>query len=308
LQEPVQNNRFCNRLLILPFFLALCTACKSAPKPPPLPPPPEPAVSLAFDHIEAESINKATVYYLLTIDNLHTVPANFALRNWYVTVYGIELEKESSTLTNNGAPADTLTITAAPQNSAEALLALDLDLQPFHGQGSLPGSSDISDDYRAKLVLDFSWQYEKEKPKAYTAEADAIFPRIQEPEFTITSIAILQAELINTRFRVKLRIDNPNIFPVDLSSFGYSLYGDGRFWADGKEKNVLHVPGKGSAETSLFLVMNFINMKRSLLDEVIAMALVNYRFAGEVEVGTGISYLPEFHMKFDQSGKSEVFY
>jgi LEA14-like dessication related protein len=116
----------------------------------------------------------------------------------------------------------------------------------------------------------------------------------------------MQAELINTRFRVSLRIDNPNFFPVALSSFGYELYGEGRFWADGEEQDVLYIPAKGSAETNLFLLMNFINMKRHLLDEVIAMQLVRYRFTGEVEVGTGVSWLPQFHMGFDRTGNSIV--
>jgi LEA14-like dessication related protein len=97
------------------------------------------------------------------------------------------------------------------------------------------------------------------------------------------------------------------MFPVELSSFGYELYGDGRFWADGKEKDILYIPAKGTEETNLFLLMNFINMKRNLLDEIIAMRLVRYRFTGEAMVGTGVSWLPEFRMRFDRSGRSEVF-
>jgi LEA14-like dessication related protein len=170
----------------------------------------------------------------------------------------------------------------------------------------LPANSNNFDEYSAELTLSLSWQYGADAPCVTELRAAVVLPRIREPEFTITSITVMQAELINTRFRVNLRIDNPNAFPVDLSSFDYELYGTGRFWAEGREKNVLMVPARGSAETRLFLVMNFINMKRELLDEVIALGRVPYRFTGAAMVATGIPLLPEFHVDFNRSGVSTV--
>jgi hypothetical protein len=52
--------------------------------------------------------------------------------------------------------------------------------------------------------------------------------------------------------------------------------------------------------------MNFINMKRKLLDDIIALRQVRYRVAGSVKMETGIESLPVFNMKFDLSGNSPV--
>jgi hypothetical protein len=52
--------------------------------------------------------------------------------------------------------------------------------------------------------------------------------------------------------------------------------------------------------------MNFINMRRELLNEVIALGQVPYRFTGEALVDTGIPMLPSFRMDFDRSGYSAV--
>jgi hypothetical protein len=52
--------------------------------------------------------------------------------------------------------------------------------------------------------------------------------------------------------------------------------------------------------------MNFIDMKRKLLDDIIAMRQVHYRFSGNVDVGTGAEWLPVFNMIFDRSGNSPV--
>ena len=52
--------------------------------------------------------------------------------------------------------------------------------------------------------------------------------------------------------------------------------------------------------------MNFINMRRDLLDQVIQLRQVQYRFKGKAEVSTGIEYLPSFVMTFDRQGLSGV--
>ncbi|MDR1278520.1 MAG: LEA type 2 family protein [Treponema sp.] len=282
---------------LLFFSLFCCLTCKSPP------PPPEetPVSTLYFDHIEAESISRIVLYYRLWTENPLPLPLNLKIGGWKAVVDGHEYDLNNVSLACDTVSAGEARIEVPAGGGAEKMLRLDLNL------GASPAASGNSGDYRAELRVDLVYQYDQRRPLAGTAAALAVFPRIREPEFTITAIAIMQAELINTRFRVSLRIDNPNVFPVDLSSFGYELYGAGRFWADGREEDVLHIPALGSAETRLFLMMNFINMKRSLLDEVIALRQVRYRFTGEAEVGTGVSWLPRFHMGFDHTGNSAVY-
>jgi len=114
----------------------------------------------------------------------------------------------------------------------------------------------------------------------------------------------MQAELINTRFFVRLRIDNPNPFPVTLSSFSYKLYGSGLFWAEGIDTSEWIVPAMESSEKELFLIMNFIETRRDLLDRVIAMQWVSYQFTGMVEINA--PDMPVFTKNFDLRGESEV--
>jgi len=129
---------------------------------------------------------------------------------------------------------------------------------------------------------------------------------VKNPEFEILSIAIIQADLVNTMFEAVVRINNPNDFAVDLSSIDYKLYGNGMFWADGRGSDILHIQAKSSCETEFHFTMNFINMSRKLLDDVIAMRHVNYRFEGDVEVEPFVPSLPAFQMTFNRSGLSEV--
>ncbi len=161
-------------------------------------------------------------------------------------------------------------------------------------------------EHRLRVRLGAKLQDATGKPIGLQTETLAGFPRIREPVFTITSIKISRAELINTRLKVSLRVDNPNVFPVELTTFSYELFGNNRFWADGALTKVLSVPAGASAGVDLALVMNFINMKRELLDQVIALREVDYRFAGRATVGTGFDYLPVFPLRFDHQGVSAV--
>jgi len=127
-----------------------------------------------------------------------------------------------------------------------------------------------------------------------------------EPNFNIISIAVIQADLINTQFEAVIEIDNPNVFDLNLSSLGYELYGNGKLWADGKGKDILHIPAQSSCQTEFRFSMNFINMSRPLLDDIIAKRQVRYRFAGNVTVEPVIKNTDPFTMNFERSGLSGV--
>jgi LEA14-like dessication related protein len=279
-------------LVFLPLLLAACAS--------PAPPVAEkaPGARLFLDRVEAAGPERVSLYFTLEVENPRNRPVALELRNWRLYLNEIE-GPAGALLSMEGGP---------PRIAAAASTAfpLRLDLEPDREAGLSAGEDSPGGDYRAKLNLELAYTGEDGGTLTGEASAEAVFPRVREPVFTITAITIRKAELINTRFQVNLRIDNPNVFPLDLSALNYELYGAGRFWADGTETETLHIPGQAFAEARLFLVMNFINMKRELLDQVLVQRQVPYRFTGSAEIETGLDHLPRFRMDFDQSGFSEV--
>ena len=126
------------------------------------------------------------------------------------------------------------------------------------------------------------------------------------PKFNILSIVILQSDLINTEFETTVTIENLNEFPVNLISINYELYGDDLLWASGERKNILHVPANSSCETEFRFSMNFMGMNRRMLDNIIAMHQVNFRFSGTAEVDAEYPNISPFITRFDITGLSEV--
>jgi LEA14-like dessication related protein len=280
----------------LSVFLALCLSCASPAPPPaesgaagPAPAPlPRPGASLSFDRVEAESPERLILWFSLEAENPRSEEARLAFSGRRAVFNG-----------KAGAAAF-----SAPEGLVAgggkfaAPLSLGIDPREF--------LNDDAGECGVELGFDLVFDYGGGKTERVPVKAAASFPLILKPEFRIISVAVKKAELIDTRFKVRILLKNPNFFPVELSAFSFELYNGSRLWAGGSRKNIMLIPQGQSAETDLLLTMNFIDMRRDLLDQVIAMEQIDYRFTGEATVSTGIGYLPSFRWKFDQSGRSAV--
>jgi LEA14-like dessication related protein len=253
-----------------------------------------PISTLTFEKIEAENTETLFLTFKLDVDNTTSHDANLLFQNPTLSINGnfaneslfsLELPKQE-------------TLMKQEQKSISLHLV-------FHASEYERNYQADFDEYAFSLTLPVQYIFPDETIETF-ANAEVNFPRIRKPDFNITEIKIVQAELINTRLKVSIQVDNPNHFSVELTSFNYELYGDGRFWARGEETDLLNIPAKDSAEIDLFLTMNFTNMRRNVLDQVIKMTEVRYRFNGNAAVETGISYLPHFIMDFEHQGNSDV--
>lgn len=276
---------------VLPvFFVFFLAACAAAPPPPE----DEPSGALAFQRIEAGEGGLGILYFSVLVQNPRSSGLVWTLDRGSLSVDGASFPGAYSL----DFPEP---ISVASGGTAGSVLALNLDMR------SLTELADNGGDSVAlRLSVRALASYGGGTPFTITMNGEAAIPRCREPRFSITSIAVSQAELVNTRLKVGLKIENPNPFPVELASLAYELYGDGRFWADGSLQDILSIPPHGASEASVMLLMNFINMRRELLDQVIAMNQVRYRFRGDVLVSAPLEYLPSFPMSFDLSGNSPV--
>jgi LEA14-like dessication related protein len=242
--------------------------------------------------VEAGEEGRIRVFFLAAVENPRTAGARLGLAGWALVLDGQRARGEAGF------------VPEGPRVEASSSAAIPLGVTVDIAE--LLSSGGEGADVPAELTADLAFSFDNGEIAVLTLSAAAVFPRIREPEFSITGIKIMKAELINTRLKVDLRIDNPNPFPLTLSSLSYELYGQGRLWAEGEETDILVLDPEASAEKELRLVMNFIDMDRRLLDRVIALGKVPYRFTGEVEAVPGLDYLPRFRTAFDRSGEAEV--
>ena len=298
------------RKFFIPFLLALAVFCGCKSKPP-IPMPegivviPNPAASIHLKITETQNPNEVSFDLVLRAGNPRHDAAGLNLESRRLLINGVEVNRGFS-LTPDKIGTTVPGISKKKPGTADTALRLNLDLKVLSAEGF-----SLVEDMELAPEFDCVFAYQPE-PNAETEHVNVkalgkfTFTPVQRPVLTITEIAVIKDELINTKFRVKLDIYNPNPFPVELSSFEYELFGNSRFWADGKERNVFAVGGLKSQAAQLRFSMNFIDMRRNLLDQVINLKDVNYRFKGDAVVATGVEYIPRFSNPFDLSGLSRV--
>jgi len=293
-------SRFFNLIFLGFLFMpGLLSGCKSEPlsiaEPVAAPHTPS-SFALAFKGLEADDPAHMKVFFALEAEPPLPQGVSARLASWQIEIDG---EDASSAFSLEYPQGDTLS-TGTSINS-QIPLKLNMDIGALATRGLAP-----KDDYSVTLITKLDYSLPSTPPEKVEVRSLVAIPGVQPPRFNITEIAILKAELINTRFRVGLRIENPNPFPLELSAFSYSLYGNGLLWADGTDKNAIHLREKSSRQGNVMLLMNFINMNRALLDQITRLEDVNYRFTGDVQVSTGFDFLPTFNDGFDISGYSKV--
>ena len=301
------------RFFRLPLYFGFCcllfgflfSACKSKPETLPVVLPPtvtgETSAFLLLKNIEASRLTQVNLFFDAVVQESLSQDDRAKIESWRAELNG---QSVASGVRLDYPEGDILRLKASGGESASLPIILNIDMAALSSQGLL-----AEDECQVKLIIELGfYQAGNSSPAARVVEVScpAAFPGVKEPTFSITAIAILKAELINTRFRVSIKIDNPNPFPLELSAFTYELFGNGRSWASGRETNILRVNGKSSLSGDLYLLMNFIDMDRALLDQIINLADVNYRFTGAARVGTGIAFLPVFDTSFNLSGYSKV--
>jgi len=281
-----------NRILrAIPIAAALSFAasCATPPLPPPPAPPPVPDVPLSLEIEEVRAVpsglGAVSVAFSLKVRNTEDRAVRLQSLAWNLSV-----GEEASASGSVSAPPELLPgaelverierVVAVPSTQKDAAVYA---VRASAVRGLDDGTFLASD-----------------------ASAAGSFPVIREPRFSIRSIKIKKAELINTKFEVVLRIENPNSVPLVLSSLEYELFGEGRLWTDGRNAEPIPVAASGMIDKKLMLVMNFINMKRDLLNQVIKLEVVDYRFKGSARIRAEFDGFPEFAFPFDLIGRTSV--
>jgi LEA14-like dessication related protein len=138
------------------------------------------------------------------------------------------------------------------------------------------------------------------------AAAESSLPLIREPRLRIMSLKIERDILVTTNLRLSIEVINPNAFPIELGSLAYDFYGEGKPWSGGAASRPLGIPALSSRELGLAFELNFADRDRALLDLVAKLKIVRYRLKGSGLVSTGLDFLPEFRLEFDESGSCQV--
>lgn len=105
------------------------------------------------------------------------------------------------------------------------------------------------------------------------------------PRLSLTDIKFLEAGIFEQRYRVSLRIRNPNSIALPIEGVGYKLVLDGIPFADGVSNNAFEVPAYGETTFDMDVSASLINTARHIGKVMRGeMTSLNYRMEGHVQV------------------------
>jgi LEA14-like dessication related protein len=116
----------------------------------------------------------------------------------------------------------------------------------------------------------------------------SLVPRLETPRLSVVNVEMEQAGLWEQRFKVRMRVQNPNERHLPIKGLSYTLEVAGEDFARGVSDAAFSVPALGEAEFTMNVTANaaaalvrYLNKRDSASDAV------DYRIVGKVSLAEG---------------------
>ena len=124
---------------------------------------------------------------------------------------------------------------------------------------------------------------------------------LKSPRLSLLDVQLLKSDLLTQRFRVRMRVANPNDRALSVAGIAYHLQLEGEDFGDGASAASFVVPARGESEFDMTLNTNMATVFFKLLarkDRSLSDPL-NYRIVGKVSLSHGLLR----SVPFDQTGQ-----
>lgn len=124
---------------------------------------------------------------------------------------------------------------------------------------------------------------------------------LQSPQLSVVDVQLLKSDLLSQRFRVRMRVANPNDRELGVARISYRMELEGETFATGATAASFVVPALGESEFDMTLDTNMAGVFFKLLsqkDRTLADPL-NYHIVGKVSLSKGLLR----SVPFDQKGQ-----
>lgn len=125
-------------------------------------------------------------------------------------------------------------------------------------------------------------------PVLMLAACSTLAPNLETPRLSVVNVEMAQAGLWEQRFRVRMRVQNPNDRQLPIKGLSYTLQVAGEDFARGVSDAAFTVPALGEAEFTMNVTANAAAaLVRYLNKHDSASDAVDYRIVGKVSLAEG---------------------
>ena len=103
-----------------------------------------------------------------------------------------------------------------------------------------------------------------------------------------------------------LGIDNPNTFGLNTRAYNFKLFVNDAHWADGMSTENIQVKEKSKQTVTIPFSLNLFEMGRTVYNLVSGNRSMQYRFVGDMNLGTTIPMVGDIAIPFDRTGSVSI--
>ena len=122
------------------------------------------------------------------------------------------------------------------------------------------------------------------------AACTSMGPKLEAPKLELVGVQMLSTDMFAQRFRVRLRVDNPNDIELPVTGLEFTVFMLGDRFAEGLGNEEFMLPAKGNAEFDMLVTTNFVSSFGRLLSRTGSGKLedVEYEIVGKISVDKGV--------------------
>ena len=122
-----------------------------------------------------------------------------------------------------------------------------------------------------------------------TAGCAALVPKLETPQLSVIGVEVLDAQLLEQRFSVRMRVRNPNDRDLPIRGLSYTMQVAGQDFGRGMTAKAFTVPALGEAEFDMIVTTNLAGSLLRILPQLERNPeSIEYRLEGRVNTDLGL--------------------
>lgn len=129
----------------------------------------------------------------------------------------------------------------------------------------------------------------------------SLAPKLEAPKLAVVGVTLVKGDLLQQRFKARMRVTNPNDRVIAVRSISYTLEIGGDELGRGLAGSAFEIPALGEAEFDMEVTADLAGTVLRLLDRARSKGLpdaLRYRLRGEVKLARGFPRT----IPFDETG------
>lgn len=124
---------------------------------------------------------------------------------------------------------------------------------------------------------------------AVLAACAALAPKLETPKVSLLGVQMTSGDMFSQRFRVRVKIENPNDLEVPVQSLDYTMFLMGDRFGEGASEQSFVLPARGEAEFDMMITTDFVSALGRLVSRMGGNKLENveYEINGKLHLAKG---------------------